>query len=105
MKKTRIDVEAKTVQAMIEMYCKNNHSNHTIGKLCEECNELVNYSKQRVLNCKFKEKKPICGKCKIHCYKPDMKVKIKNVMRYSGPRMIYKHPIMMIKHVIDFIIY
>lgn len=30
-----------------------------------------------------------------------MKEKIRNVMRYSGPRMILHHPIMAIRHVID----
>lgn len=49
--------------------------------------------------------KPVCGKCKIHCYKPSMREKIKMVMRYSGPRMIYKHPVMLAKHAIDLMIY
>ena len=36
----------------------------------------------------------------IHCYKPDMKEKMREVMRYAGPRMMWYHPIAAIKHLI-----
>jgi hypothetical protein len=41
----------------------------------------------------------------IHCYKPAMREKIKNVMRYSGPRVTFRHPILALFHVIDSYIY
>lgn len=81
---------------MINIYCKGNHGTE---ELCDECLELINYANQRVDNCKYGEKKPVCGKCTIHCYKPEMRKKIKSVMRYSGPKMIYKHPIMLFNYV------
>ena len=92
-------MEAETVHIMINMFCKGNHSSD--GFLCDDCLELARYAESRVINCKFNNKKPVCGKCKIHCYKPSMREKIKMVMRYSGPRMIYKHPVMLAKHAID----
>ena len=36
----------------------------------------------------------------IHCYKPELKKRMREVMRYAGPRMIFFHPITTIKHVI-----
>ena len=37
----------------------------------------------------------------MHCYQPTMKEKAKTIMRYSGPRLIYKSPILALHHVFD----
>jgi hypothetical protein len=47
------------------------------------------------------ESKTFCSNCKVHCYKPEMREKIREVMRFSGPRMILHHPITSIRHVIE----
>lgn len=101
--KNRVQKEADIVRIMIDMYCKGNHSSNIV--LCNECEELATYAESRALNCKFGNKKPVCGKCKIHCYKPSMREKIKKVMRYSGPRMIIKHPVVLAMHAMDLVIY
>ena len=101
--KNRVQKEADTVRIMIDMYCKGNHSSNVV--FCKECEELATYAESRALNCKFGNKKPVCGKCKIHCYKPSMREEIKKVMRYSGPRMIIKHPVVLAKHAVDLVIY
>ena len=44
--------------------------------------------------------KKTCRNCPIHCYKPEMKKRIQEVMRYAGPRMFFFHPITTIKHFI-----
>lgn len=36
--------------------------------------------------------KTFCAHCKVHCYKPEMRERIRQVMRYSGPRMIIYDP-------------
>ncbi len=82
---------------MIQMNCKSKHQ--TIS-LCDDCKELLDYANKKLDYCKWKENKPTCKKCPTHCYKPDMKKKIKKVMRYSGPRLLLKHPILLIKHVL-----
>lgn len=92
-----IEKEKKTIAVMIQMYCKSKHQ--TIS-LCDDCKELLNYANKKLDYCKWKENKPTCKKCPTHCYKPDMKKKIKKVMRYSGPRLLLKHPILLIKHVL-----
>ena len=49
---------------------------------------------------RFMESKSFCSNCMVHCYSPDMRVKIKEVMRYSGPRIMFYHPVMCIQHAI-----
>ncbi len=92
---TRIEQEKNTVAKMIHIYCKYHERNR---KLCNECQQLLEYAHQRLNYCKFGERKPTCRKCPIHCYKPDMRYKMRKVMRFSGPRMIFFHPIMAIQH-------
>jgi hypothetical protein len=89
--------EIKIVSLMIDIYCKGHH--HT-KELCDECKELKDYATMRTMKCPFMETKTFCSNCKVHCYRGDMKEKIKEVMRYSGPRMLLYHPILAIKHVI-----
>ena len=96
----RIDREKKTVKLTIEIYCRKKHG-HKKGELCEECSELLEYAHKRLSYCKFGENKTTCGKCPIHCYKKDMKIKIKEVMRFSGPRLIIYNPVELIKHALN----
>ncbi|MBR4451966.1 MAG: nitrous oxide-stimulated promoter family protein [Clostridia bacterium] len=92
--------EIETVGLMIEKYCRGNHGSKK-GVLCPECRELLEYAKLRREKCPHGDNKPFCSNCSIHCYKPDMKEKIRLVMRYSGPRMITDHPVIAMKHLIE----
>ena len=94
--KDHLKQEYKTMETMIRMYCKKFHS--CDKNLCQECSDLLKYAEERLNNCKFGENKPTCDTCTIHCYKPDMREKVREAMRYAGPRMIYKHPIMGFRH-------
>ena len=94
----RIRRESKTLKQMIEMYCRENHSSNG---LCPQCSALIEYARQRLEKCPFQEGKTTCAQCPVHCYAPEMREKIRIVMRYSGPRMVYKHPIASIWHLID----
>jgi len=95
----RIKREKKTIDAMMKLYCRKHHG--TDGDLCPECRELHDYAMLRLSKCPFQENKSTCGKCLVHCYKPDMKEKVSKVMRYSGPRMLLYHPLLALHHVID----
>lgn len=96
-KMNRIEQEKVTVSQMIAIYC---HSRHGTEKLCEQCKALEDYAHARLSHCKFGEDKTSCKKCPIHCYKPDMKEKMREVMRYAGPRMLWYHPAAAIRHLI-----
>jgi len=85
---------------MIKIYCHDQHK--TSDELfCAACRELLDYTKKRLDKCPFHENKTTCANCQIHCYQPVMKEKIRDVMRYSGPRMIRHHPILAMFHFID----
>ena len=90
--------EKETVSLMIAIYCRKKHGGKT---LCPDCAALDSYARQRSDKCPFMETKTFCSNCKVHCYKPDMREKIREVMRFSGPRMIFHHPVMAIRHVIE----
>lgn len=95
----RLENELKTIEAMISIYCR---AHHTSGKvLCADCEELLKYAGKRLANCQFQEAKPTCGNCTVHCYKPKMRETIRTVMRYAGPRMCCRHPIMALRHLLD----
>lgn len=94
---TRIEREQKTVEQMIRIYCRHREGNR---ELCADCKALLDYALKRLENCPFGEKKSSCRKCSVHCYRPDMKERIRLVMRYSGPRMIFYHPLAAIRHII-----
>lgn len=96
---TKREREKQTVSEMIALYCKGNH--HTKGELCEECAKLNAYAQMRSDKCPFMETKTFCSNCKVHCYSPDMREQIRLVMRYSGPRMIFVHPVMAIRHLVE----
>ena len=99
----RLDRELKTITAMVKIYCRKHHDNQAThaGELCEDCNKFLEYVGQRLAHCPFAEQKPTCVNCTIHCYKKEMQAKAKQIMRYSGPRMLWHHPIMAFLHLLD----
>ncbi|WP_300276643.1 nitrous oxide-stimulated promoter family protein [Peptacetobacter sp.] len=98
--KNKREKEKRIVEDMIYLYCRKKHKQNK-NELCEECLELLNYAKERSEKCPFMETKTFCVNCKVHCYKKDMREKIKEVMKFSGPRMIFYHPIVAISHVVS----
>ena len=92
--------EKKVVDLMIALYCRGNHGSKG-SELCPDCAALTGYANARVDHCPHMATKTFCSNCKTHCYKPDMREKIRTVMRWSGPRMIFHHPVMAVRHVIE----
>lgn len=97
MKLSRIQEEQDTIELMIRLYCRKKEGNK---ELCSDCRKLLQYAHLRLSKCPFKEEKPTCKHCTIHCYKPEMRLKMQTVMRYTGPRMLLHHPVAAIKHLL-----
>lgn len=95
----RMERERKTVELMIAMYCRDHHQ--TGQDLCEQCRELSEYARLRLKSCPFQENKTTCGNCPIHCYRPVLREKIREIMRHAGPRMLWRHPLLAIGHMLD----
>ena len=124
--KRKREREQEIVSQMIALYCKGNHSAHRSVSLrerggemrqvrealrerdsgerrdlCPECAELEAYAHARSERCPFMEEKTFCSNCTVHCYRPEMRERIRTVMRYAGPRMFFHHPVMAIRHMIE----
>ena len=91
--------ELRTVEAMLARYCRGVHGSR--GPLCGYCCALLDYATTRLERCRFGSGKPVCAKCPVHCYQARMRDGIKQVMRYAGPRMLLRHPVLTIRHFID----
>lgn len=87
--------EIKTIQVMVNLFCRDHHHG---SPPCEQCLELLEYTMERVKQCPLQEQRTTCGKCHVHCFKPSMQKKIREVMRYAGPRMLKTHPVLAAKH-------
>jgi len=89
--------ESAVIKWMINFYCIKNHKG---SGLCDECSDLLNYAIKRNLNCPHGANKPVCSSCEIHCYNDIYRAKIREVMKFSGPRILYKKPLYGIKYLI-----
>ena len=95
MARDRITYEQESVAWMVRFYCRRQHGGN---ELCEECRALLLYAKARLDRCPFGNGKTACSACKVHCYRPDMRDRIRQVMRYAGPRMLLYHPWVFLRH-------
>jgi hypothetical protein len=90
--------ELETIEAMTRIYCADHHRTSTP---CADCQSLMTYAAKRLALCPFGEDKPVCAKCQVHCYGKAMREQVREVMRYAGPRMIWRHPWLALMHVVD----
>ena len=82
----RISREKLTIKKMIDLYqakCPQRQRSRSITR--------------RV----FGEEKPACKQCPVHCYQPAKREEMKQIMRWAGPRMLWRHPILTVRHLID----
>ncbi|MCX6659030.1 MAG: nitrous oxide-stimulated promoter family protein [Candidatus Bathyarchaeota archaeon] len=102
-----MDRDLRLLTNFARIYCDNKHASldKTIWRsshlglsensrekslrLCQECRDLLEYAATKRKQCPL-DPKPMCKKCRIHCYSSDYRSKIRNVMRFSGTYMI-KH--------------
>lgn len=96
----KLGVEFKTITAMVKIYCKAHHQEGNKVELCQQCAEFIAYANEKLDRCPYGQNKPTCNKCPIHCYKEQQRQQAKIIMRYAGPRMLTKHPILAVTHLI-----
>lgn len=92
--------ELKTLQAMVRLYCRG-HAHAGRDPLCPECAALLHYAVRRLRRCVFGDAKPTCAACVVHCYRAQTRDQIRAVMRWAGPRMLLRHPVLAIAHMLD----
>ena len=77
-----LEADLKILRRFIEVYCRESHKTESRA-LCPECADLFEYSKPRLEKCPY-DPKPDCKECETHCYKPEYRRRIQEVMRFSG---------------------
>ncbi|MDN2662189.1 nitrous oxide-stimulated promoter family protein [Psychromonas sp. 14N.309.X.WAT.B.A12] len=98
----KLALEFKTIQMMIKIYCKHHHhSSIKINDMCNECADFIRYAYEKLDRCPYGKIKPTCNKCPIHCYKTEIRSQAKKIMLFSGPRMIFYHPLLAIRHLLS----
>jgi Nitrous oxide-stimulated promoter len=98
--------DLKTLVKFIEVYCDGQHDDndredvelktHDIkeltGKqprLCPDCQKLLAHALVKRTVCPM-DPKPQCKHCPSHCYHPNYRQKIKEVMKYSGRKLVMR---------------
>lgn len=92
--------ELKVLAQMFNLYCKKHHQ-QAGDELCADCSEVYSYAEARSKACRFRENKVFCLNCSTHCYKESMRERIRVIMRYSGPRMLFHHPLVLLQHMLE----
>jgi hypothetical protein len=96
----KVDGEIELIGLMTRTYCRGNHGTRK-GELCPECAELLDYATRRIRACPRMEEKTFCSTCPVHCYRRDMRERVRAVMRYAGPRMLFVRPVPALRHCVD----
>ena len=94
----KIEREKQIVRRMIELYCR--HKLHT-KEMPEEYQRLTDFSARRLDHCRWGENKPACKNCPIHCYPRKEREQIRQIMRWTGPRMLLFAPLEVVRHIWD----
>ena len=97
----RLRREHETLVCMTRIYCARHHGDRAGADLCPDCAALMRYAERRLQKCPYGEAKPTCAKCPIHCYKPAPRETFREVMRFAGPRMTWRHPWRSLVHLFD----
>jgi hypothetical protein len=96
--------DLKTLALFISLYCRYKHADqpklpaemktHDITaiagrriELCAGCTKLLTHAFTKRSHCPF-DPKPACKHCPSHCYHPTYRAQIREVMRFSGKKML-----------------
>jgi len=94
----RLAREHRTIAAMVHIYCQKQHGHKR--DLCSECQEMLDYATLRLQKCPFGGEKSTCVNCAVHCYRPDMRERVREIMRFAGPHMMFRHPYLTFMHLV-----
>lgn len=89
--------EIESFEKMLRLYCAHHHTSEP----CADCCQLLEKVRMVLANCPFGDKKPLCSRCSENCLDSRARITIADVMRYSGPRMLYRYPLLTILHFLD----
>lgn len=86
----KVAFQKQVISEMIHLYVRRKLH---LRQMPPEYVALEAYCLARLDACKFADAKPKCVDCKVHCYEPAMRKRVKEVMRWAGPWMLLYHPV------------
>ena len=104
---TKKEKDLRVLADFVGIYCRENHRGEPKNPfpirdeslqavfgdkgiaLCPECQKLLEHGTAKLLQCKY-DPKPMCKKCKTHCYAPGYRERMREVMKFSGLYLV-KH--------------
>jgi hypothetical protein len=101
--------DLKLLLNFVRIYCGAKHGNQigtniqvesiTVKEtlLCDECAEVARHALAKRRNCPLTPK-PSCKKCPVHCYGRYYRAKIREIMAFSGRRMILRGRVDYLRH-------
>jgi uncharacterized paraquat-inducible protein A len=97
--------DLKILARFIELFCHARHNMKAVGErvipeilrqgkgsaktICVACAELLEHGMKKRGACPL-DPKPTCKSCHVHCYTPEQRRKVREIMAYSGKRMILR---------------
>ena len=99
---SKVDDDIKVLREFIQIYCDTKHKDRPKTRenntnLCSECHDTLSYSSVRREYCPL-DPKPTCKNCEIHCYRPEYRQRIKEIMRHSGMTLIKRGRLDLVFH-------
>ena len=109
----KIQKDAEVLGEFIFIYCSEKHGGEKLfsteaggnagrylekisNLYCRDCRKLLLHAVTRRVLCPYNPK-PACKKCETHCYGQGYREKIREVMRFSGKRLIKRGRFSLIK--------
>lgn len=87
-RKQQQEKDIRVLASFIGVYCRGKHRSPK-GELCPECRGLMEYARMKREKCPL-DPKPACKHCPIHCYGKAQRAAIREVMAYSGRRLLLR---------------
>jgi Nitrous oxide-stimulated promoter len=93
--------DVRVIGRFVEVFCTGKHGSvlrsefklpEGLGSinLCVECAGFTDYAIARRLKCPLQSENPVCKHCTIHCYSPEQRKRMQEIMAYSGRKLIMK---------------
>ncbi len=77
------------IKAVTHLYCQKVHGR---AHLCPQCTALLNYEKERLRECKFKQVEKSCTECNLQCYSASKRLEINHIIGWASSRLSWKQP-------------
>ena len=86
--KQKQEKDIRVLETFIGCYCRGKHQSPK-RVLCPECAGLLGYARMKRGKCPL-DPKPACKHCPVHCYGKVQRARIREVMAYSGRRLLLR---------------